>query len=387
MTDVAITVLVLVVAVAAFVWNRLPVEIVALGVALALFGTGVISLDEAFSGFGSGTVVLIAALFVVAEGIDAAGITTWLGGLLIRFAGTSRVRLVLLMMGITALLTAFISVNGAVAALLPMVVVLAVRLGRRPAQLLMPMAFAAHAGSLLVLTGSPVNILILNAALDSTGRGIGFFEFGLVGLPLLVGTIGLAVWLGPKLLPDRTPDELPKDLSSHGETLMHHYLGDDQLSRLTIPEGSALIGLPAQEPLGEHPGALHPISVQRPDGRPVSSAQLSAGDQIIVRGEQRHIDAFAGLKSIVTGLFHLHAADCPAEGRQYRISPASDPQLLVSTDGGNGTRSAGSCTQRKGGEALDAGIQSGARSLQALRQSRTPQNLDRAEPWRPRSSP
>ena len=245
MTDVAITVLVLVVAVAAFVWNRLPVEIVALGVALALFGTGVISLDEAFSGFGSGTVVLIAALFVVAEAIDAAGITTWLGGLLIRFAGTSRVRLVLLMMSITALLTAFISVNGAVAALLPMVVVLAVRLGRRPAQLLMPMAFAAHAGSLLVLTGSPVNILILNAALDSTGRSIGFFEFGLVGFPLLVGTIGLAVWLGPKLLPDRTPDALPKDLGSHGETLMHHYLGGDQLTRLR--------GTPRRAPRGAAP--------------------------------------------------------------------------------------------------------------------------------------
>lgn len=62
MTDVSITVLVLVVAVAAFVWNRLPVEIVALGVALSLFGTCVISLEDAFSGFGSGTVVLIAAL-------------------------------------------------------------------------------------------------------------------------------------------------------------------------------------------------------------------------------------------------------------------------------------------------------------------------------------
>ena len=129
--------------------------------------------------------MLIASLFVVAEAIDAAGITTWLGGLLIRFSGSSRTRLLVLTMGITAVLTAFISVNGAVAALLPMVVVLAVRLGREPAQLLMPMAFAAHAGSLLVLTGSPVNILILEAALDSTGRGIGFFEFGLVGLPLL----------------------------------------------------------------------------------------------------------------------------------------------------------------------------------------------------------
>ncbi|MGY3380026.1 di/tricarboxylate transporter [Arthrobacter sp. TE12231] len=316
MTDIAITVLVLVVAVAAFVWNRLPVEIVALGVALALLGTGVISMEEAFSGFGSATVVLIAALFVVAEAIDAAGITTWLGGLLVRFAGTSRVRLVLLMMGITAVLTAFISVNGAVAALLPMVVVLAVRLGRRPAQLLMPMAFAAHAGSLLVLTGSPVNILILNAAMESTGHGIGFFEFGLVGLPLLVGTMGLAVWLGPKLLPDRSPDALPKDLSSHGDTLLQHYLGDDQLTRLRIPPDSALIGLPTADPLAEHPAGLHLISVQRPSGKPVRADELSAGDQIIVRGDQQLINEFATAHA----LEQTDGATCGLISRSYGVA-------------------------------------------------------------------
>jgi di/tricarboxylate transporter len=294
MTDIGLTLLVLVVAIAAFVWNRLPVEVVALGVALALYATGVVGLDDTFAGFGSGTVVLIAALFVVAEALDAAGVTTWLGSLLIRFAGTSRARLLALMMGLTALLTAFISVNGAVAALLPMVVVLAVRLGRKPAQLLMPMAFAAHAGSLLVLTGSPVNILILNATVESTGRGIGFFEFALVGLPLLAGTIALTLWLGPALLPDRVPQSLPRDLGSHGETLRRHYLGDDALSRLRIPEGSALVGLPLGGLRGEDAAAgVHLISVQQPNGKPSTHSALEAGDHIVVRGDQRQIDAFA----------------------------------------------------------------------------------------------
>lgn len=294
MSDVAVTLLVLVVVIAAFVWNRLPVEVVALGAALALYGTGIVGLEDTFAGFGSGTVVLIAALFVVAEAIDAAGVTTWLGSLLIRFSGTSRTRLMVMMMVLTALLTALISVNGAVAALLPMVVVLAVRLGRRPSELLMPMAFAAHAGSLLILTGSPVNILVLNAALDATGRGIGFFEFGLVGLPLLLGTIGLTLWLGPSLLPTRTPETLPKDLGSHGRTLMDHYLGEDRLSRLSIPAGSALVGQPLACVQDEYDGGhLHLISVQRPDGKPSNDAVLAAGDDIVVRGGQPLIDAFA----------------------------------------------------------------------------------------------
>ena len=65
------------------------------------------------------------------------------------------------------------------------------------------------------------------------------------------------------------------------------------LTRLRIPAASALIGLPAVEALGGYPAGLHLISVQRPDGRPVSAAKLSAGDQIIVRGDQRLIDGFA----------------------------------------------------------------------------------------------
>ncbi|MCP1411382.1 SLC13 family permease [Paenarthrobacter sp. A20] len=318
MTDVVVTLLVLVVVIAAFVWNRLPVEVVALGAALALYGTGIVGLEDTFAGFGNGTVVLIAALFVVAEAIDAAGVTTWLGSLLIRFSGTSRTRLMVLMMVLTALLTALISVNGAVAALLPMVVVLAVRLGRRPSELLMPMAFAAHAGSLLILTGSPVNILILNAALDTTGTGIGFFEFGLVGLPLLLGTIGLALWLGPSLLPSRTPEALPKDLGSHGKTLMTHYLGEDGLSRLTIPSGSVLVGQPVaciQED-DDDGGHLHLISVQGPDGKQSTNGTFEPGDEIVVRGGQPIIDAFAAKH----GLMQDDDATCGLISSSYGVA-------------------------------------------------------------------
>ncbi len=64
---------------------------------------------------------------------------------------------------------------------------MAVRLGRSPSQLLMPLAFAAHAGSLLVLTGTPVNVIVSESAGEAGVGTIGYFEFALVGLPLLVG--------------------------------------------------------------------------------------------------------------------------------------------------------------------------------------------------------
>jgi Na+/H+ antiporter NhaD/arsenite permease-like protein len=129
-----------------------------------------LTVDESLAGLGDQAVVFIAALFVVSEGLDATGVTTWAGHRLIASVGRSRTRLIVLTMLLVAGLTALISVNGAVAALLPMVVVIAMRLGRAPSQLLMPLAFAAHAGSQLALTGSPVNILVADAVEDVIRR-------------------------------------------------------------------------------------------------------------------------------------------------------------------------------------------------------------------------
>ena len=56
-----------------FVWDRLPVAIVAIGVALSLWATGVLDLDQALAGFGDPTVLFIASLFVVSEALDATG--------------------------------------------------------------------------------------------------------------------------------------------------------------------------------------------------------------------------------------------------------------------------------------------------------------------------
>ncbi|POH58380.1 SLC13 family permease [Arthrobacter glacialis] len=321
MSEIAVMLTILAITVVIFVWNKIPVEIVAIGVALILFATGIIGIDDAFSGFGSQTVILIAALFVVAESIDAAGITTWMGGLLVKFAGDSRPRLIALIMLFTALLTAIISVNGAVAALLPMVVVLAVRLGREPGQLLMPMAFAAHAGSLLVLTGSPVNILILEAAIDSTGRGIGFFEFALVGLPLLIGTIVVAIYLGPKLLPQRVPEDSPKDLSDHPRVLLGHYWpAEHELVRLLVPVGSGHVGDKIAGVLPATRGGVHLLSVQNAAGKPLSSDVLGAGNYLVVRGTASDIADFALEHEMAVDTTHGSDVACGLVSKSFGVA-------------------------------------------------------------------
>src|SRR6188768_2908264 len=160
MSDETITFLIVGITVAVFVWDRLPVGVVAFGVALSLWATDVLTLDQSLAGFGDPTVIFIASLFIVSEALDSTGITAWAGQQLIAGAAASQTKLMVLMLGTVAGLTALISVNGSVAALLPVIAVTAVRMRLSPSQLLMPLAFGAHAGSLLALTGSPVNVIV-----------------------------------------------------------------------------------------------------------------------------------------------------------------------------------------------------------------------------------
>jgi di/tricarboxylate transporter len=292
MSDMAITFSVLGGVVVLFVSNRLPVELVALAATLTLWATGVLELEQSLAGFGDASVVFIASLFVVSEGLDATGVTTWAGQQLIGRVGGSRTKLLVAMMLLVALLTAVISVNGAVAALLPMVVVLAVKLGHLPSKLLMPLAFGAHAGSMLALTGTPVNVIVSEAVEDATGDPLSYFEFALIGVPLVAGTIALVVVLGDRLLPNRRPDAMPIDLSQHATTLAREYALHEGVVRLRVRGASSLVGTTRRELERALDEATSLLGVQRGTGRTVvpADAPIEAGDVIVVQGSEASIE-------------------------------------------------------------------------------------------------
>ena len=289
-----ITLIVLGATVAFFVWDRLPVMVVALCVPVALWATGVLDLGEAFAGFGDPTIIFIASLFVVSEALDAAGVTTWVGGVALRLAGESRVRLVVVILLLVAVVTAVITPNGSVAALTPVVVVLAIRAKRSPSELLMPLAFGAHAGSLLMLTGSPVNLVIADYA-EAAGVGpFGLFAFAAAGVPLVLATIIVVVLLGPRLIPHRTPGRSLRDLGGQAAVLSEHYaLGDDQSVRLSrdvgvieavIPPRSAFVGDTAYPGMPTESGRLVVRAVQHRGEDVGAKHTLHAGDTLLFQG-------------------------------------------------------------------------------------------------------
>jgi di/tricarboxylate transporter len=277
-----------------FMWDRLPVIVVCVGCALALWATGILTINQSLAGFGDPATIFVASLFVISAGMERSGVTAWVGQALIDKAGDSRVRLIVFMMLAVGVLSALISVNGAVAALLPVVVVLAVRLSRSPGQLLMPLVFGAHCGSMLLLTGTPVNVLISDALEDAVGRNFNYFEFALAGIPLMIGGVVIAVLLGEKLLPSRVSKTLPSDLSRHAHTLVEEFRLGTDLQPLRIRDDSPLAGTPRRALDLSGRTGVSLVSVQEPGGETaVRRELLQAGDIVIVRGEAEMIGELA----------------------------------------------------------------------------------------------
>lgn len=333
MSDSTITFLVLAVTVAVFVWDRLPIGVVAFGVALSLWAAGVLTLDQALGGFGDPTVIFIASLFVVSEALDATGVTAWAGQQLITGAGSSRTRLIALMMGTVAVLTALISVNGSVAALLPVMAVTAARLKMSPSQLLLPLAFGAHAGSLLALTGSPVNVIVSEYADDAGVGRFGFFSFALAGLPLVVGSIAIVVLFGERLLPNRRPKAIARDLGNLAQTLVDQYAlaydPDELVSRgsgvaeVVVPPRSGLIGETMFPGMTTESGDLVVLAIRRKDEELTGETTVAVGDTLLLQGAWHHLEHHLDDPDVLV-------VDDPAQIRRQAVplGPGA-PQVVV----------------------------------------------------------
>ena len=214
MSPMTYTFVILAITVFLFVWGKLRSDLVALLSLLALVAGDVLSANEVLSGFSDSTVIMIAALFVVGEGLSRTGVTAWLSQQIVAVAGSSQMRVLIVLMLGTAFLSAFISNTGAVATLLPAIIAITWRIDSLPSKMLIPVAFAANAGGLLTLTGTPPNIVVSDVLIAAGFAPFGYFEYALIGLPLLVVTIVYLVTLGQRLLPAKQTGDRPEDLDA-----------------------------------------------------------------------------------------------------------------------------------------------------------------------------
>ncbi|HEA19805.1 MAG TPA: SLC13 family permease [Pricia antarctica] len=233
---------ILAITIALFIWGKYPPDVVALMSMLALYLTGLLDMSETLSGFSNPTVLMIAALFIIGEGLARTGWTALAGKKFVAWAGKSIPKLLVLVTLGGGVLSGFVSNTGTVAALLPVTVSAAWKAGTLPSKLLMPVAFGSNTGGLLTLTGTPPNIIVSNALAENGMEGFSFFEFALIGLPLLLIAILYFRYVGYRLLPKHKTENPPVNIDSEVHKWIANYSIGHNMYRLRIRSMSQLIG-------------------------------------------------------------------------------------------------------------------------------------------------
>lgn len=158
--EIALVLTILLAALVLFATGWLRMDLVSLMVLLSLALTGIITVEEAFAGFSNPAVITVAAMFVLSAGISSTGATGRLGERLLGLAGSGEGRLVAGIMLTTGVLSAFINNIGAVAVLLPVLMIVSRKTRVSPSKLLIPLAYGSLLGGMCTLIGTPPNILM-----------------------------------------------------------------------------------------------------------------------------------------------------------------------------------------------------------------------------------
>ncbi|MCG8469598.1 MAG: SLC13 family permease [Gemmatimonadetes bacterium] len=282
--DLAIVLGILAIAIVLFVSERVRVDVVALLVLVSLGLSGVLTPEQAISGFSNPAVITVWAVFILSGGLSRTGVAGILGRQVLRLAGDSETRLVILIMVTAAAMSAFMNNVGVAALLLPVVMDIARRTGRAPSKLLIPLAFSSLLGGLMTLIGTPPNILVAAAAADRGLEPFDLFDFTPVGASVVVAGIAYMALIGRRLLPER---DVRRELVG-GETELGDVYGlKEGLFALDIPGDSPLAGMTlAESRVGSGLG-LQVMAVER-KGRlelaPDPTTALKPGDRVLVQG-------------------------------------------------------------------------------------------------------
>ncbi len=282
-TEIMLTLVIMAGVVVLFITEWLSADLVAMLTLSALVLTGLVTPTEALSGFSSPAVITVWAIFILSAGLTRTGVAAWMGRQVLRLGGKGELRMLLVLMLASALLSAFMNNVGVTALLLPVVLDICRRTKRPPSRMLIPLAFSSLLGGMTTAIGTPANILVSDVLADYNLPPLALFDFAPFGIVVtLVGILYLLV--GRKLLPER---DMAQEFHQGGHEMTEAFAIEDRLFVITIPKKSKLDGRTlGQSRLGSVLG-LNVISVMRKGHSnlgPNPETVLQAGDKLLVTG-------------------------------------------------------------------------------------------------------
>lgn len=254
---------VLVIAIVLFITDWVRVDVVALGIILALTLANILTAPQALAGFANTSVLTIVFLFIVGGAVMQTGLANLIGQRVLAIAGPNETRLIVVLMLAVALLSGFMSNTGTVAVLLPAVVALARQAKLSPGHLLIPLSFGSMLGGMSTLIGTPPNLMV-NETLRSAGYTVfGFFDFLPVGLLLTVAVVAFMATVGRRLLPNTTTHEM-QPVGANAEELVENYHLAENMRRLLVAADSPLVGQTLADANLRHDYEVNVLKIMRP---------------------------------------------------------------------------------------------------------------------------
>jgi len=283
--SLAIVLVLLASAIVMFAINKPRLDAVALIMLVALPFTGVLTVNEALSGFSDANIVLIAALFVIGDGLVRTGVAQRLGDWLIAKAGKSEVRLIVLLMMVVCGLGATMSSTAVTAIFIPVALRIAQSTGISPGRLMMPLSFAALISGMMTLVATAPN-LVVNSELERHGvEGFRFFSFTPFGLPVLV--LGIAYMCFARRWLPAQGDHKTSSRASFSAWIDEYKLAGRE-SRLRIMDGSPLAGENLENLKLRGVSGANIVAIERSRRfttetlRPSAKTELRTGDILLI---------------------------------------------------------------------------------------------------------
>ena len=232
----------LAIAVVLFATGKVRMDAIALMVIVAFVLSGTLTLNEAFSGFSDPNVILIAALFIIGDGLVRTGVATKMGAWLVSVAGNSETKMLVYLMLTVAGLGAFMSSTGVVAIFIPVVLSVSARMNTSPSRLMMPLSFAGLISGMMTLVATPPNLVVNSELLSEGLHGFSFFSVTPIGLVVLI--LGIVYMLAVRFMLKTENGESARDgrKRSTFRDLIREYHLTGRARRLAIRPGSPMIG-------------------------------------------------------------------------------------------------------------------------------------------------
>jgi di/tricarboxylate transporter len=305
----------LIIAVVAFATEKISVDLVTLALLCVLVLTGILRVDQAFSGFGDRVIILLASIFVIGAALREAGVLDALGGVLANALGGRPRWMMAVLMGVVAAISAFMNNTTVTAVFLGPVIGLARKVGIAPSRLLMPLAFAAILGGTCTLIGTSTNVAVSGAMTKLGMKPLTMFEFSEIGIVIVLSGIAYMALFGSRLVPERDrADEKAGDV-------IRQYLAE-----VVILANSPLIGQQAFE--SDFSALEFQVLKIRRAGQTVEAGahdRFEEGDVVLVAGKVQNLIRVKKIE----GLDILEDATLRSTGMQMKNAQVAEVILTT----------------------------------------------------------